>query len=264
MAALHQHARFTAYIDDLLKLIKHRVLLIDSQARARSHELLAEMEGFHEKALLKPTYLMEWSPENHEAEPLAQPTVEGQFDDRISNILLKDEHHKSRISARFFGSSRIFRQSIRAREPRPRDDAERKNQPNHHNELMPGRSEITSPNELPSVRLDAIEDTKDMESKMYTDLYQSVEETVQYASGVTRNSGSQVATIRVFWQLQQCIQDELDGTPDLGEILTISGNAGHSWAAKCEEYVEATWGNLGRQLLSDLELYLRNISVPTG
>ena len=264
MAALHQHARCTAFIDDLLKLIQHRVLLINSHERASSHELLAKMEDFHQKALLKPTYLMEWLPNHLDPEPLAHSIVEGQFDDRISNILLKDEHHKSRVSARFFGTSRSFRKSIRVREPRPRDDAEQKNQPNPHNVLMPGRPALTSPEVVPFVRLAVVEDSQDIESKIYTDLYQKVQETVQYASGITNKSGSQEATIRVFWQLQQCIREELDSTPDLGEVLTISGNAEHSWAAKCEEYVEATWGNLGKQLLNDLEVYLRNISTATS
>jgi len=68
----------------------------------------------------------------------------------------------------------------------------------------------------------------------------------------------------VFWELQQCIRDELDGSPDLGPVITISGNQWHSWAASCLEYVETTWSALGRSLLEQLQTGLgQSVSAQT-
>jgi hypothetical protein len=70
----------------------------------------------------------------------------------------------------------------------------------------------------------------------------------------------------VNWQLQQCVQNELDGISDLGPTLTISGNSSHAWAVSCLEYVEATWHESGRRFLGDLEKILgkRPTTNPSG
>ncbi|KAI0874607.1 hypothetical protein GGS24DRAFT_458796 [Hypoxylon argillaceum] len=62
----------------------------------------------------------------------------------------------------------------------------------------------------------------------------------------------------IKWQIQQCLRDELDGNPDLGPVLTVTGNSLHAWATSCHEYIQATWKEaaIGEQFLIDLEILL--------
>jgi hypothetical protein len=66
-------------------------------------------------------------------------------------------------------------------------------------------------------------------------------------------------TFDLDWQLHQCIQDELDGNPDLGAVLTITGNSSHSWATQCDDYVRKTWKEIGEKFLIDLELFMGKV-----
>jgi hypothetical protein len=68
------------------------------------------------------------------------------------------------------------------------------------------------------------------------------------------------ATFGIGWQLQQCIEAELDGTSGLGSAFTISGDSSHSWAASCCEYVEEQWSDLGMDFLKKIELILIKVS----
>ena len=70
--------------------------------------------------------------------------------------------------------------------------------------------------------------------------------------------------INITWQLQQCLRDELESNPNLGSVLTISGDALHSWAAPCSEYVEVTWGTFGLRLFKDFEICLREVLRDIG
>lgn len=56
-------------------------------------------------------------------------------------------------------------------------------------------------------------------------------------------------TFEISWELQRCIQDELDGDYDLGPVLTISGDSSHFWATSCLEYVEHAWPTVGSAFL---------------
>jgi hypothetical protein len=234
-----------------------RSQLVRQRARSYDSLLLVETRKYQERPLRDFTKLTGQASDDSELQPVAKQTIQGQFDVRISNVIRNNEHHKSHISAKFSGASKIIRQSIRVPESLPRDVFKENDQPSGS---KPSRPTVESINQFQFERPaedHGAKDSQDMESKVYGDLYGAMEETV-------RRGNSQVATFRVFWQLQQCIRDELDGSLDLDEVLTISGNGKHSWAAKCEEYVRATWGDFGRQLLDDLQLYLRNSSSSTG
>ncbi|RWA05128.1 hypothetical protein EKO27_g9974 [Xylaria grammica] len=77
--------------------------------------------------------------------------------------------------------------------------------------------------------------------------------------GALRSSpASEVCDVKFFvhWQLKQCLEEELEGNPDLAPILTISGDLSHSWAVSCLEYVGATWKEEGKQFLERLETWL--------
>jgi hypothetical protein len=109
------------------------------------------------------------------------------------------------------------------------------------------------------------ESKRDDRLQHYPDLVQIVDRTVRQAYGedpiLDRNKE---VSIEIAWQLQQCIRDELEGNPELSSVLTITGNASHSRAATCLEYVQATWGSFGVQVLGELEGCLRNRFEATG
>ncbi|KAF5534814.1 serine threonine kinase [Fusarium phyllophilum] len=60
----------------------------------------------------------------------------------------------------------------------------------------------------------------------------------------------------VQWQVPVCVQEELDGSTDLGPILTITGTSSNSLAVCCQDYVSATWKDDGAVFLKDLEAFL--------
>lgn len=72
------------------------------------------------------------------------------------------------------------------------------------------------------------------------------------------------AAFEITWQLQQCIRDELDGNPDLGPVLTITGDSLHAWATSCHEYVQTTWKEAGELFLVDLEIFLGKTFATLG
>lgn len=65
------------------------------------------------------------------------------------------------------------------------------------------------------------------------------------------------ATIEISWRLRRCLETELDDNTDLSSTLTITGNADHSWAASCREYVFEQWAQFGLTLLGSLESLLQ-------
>ncbi|KAJ8131019.1 hypothetical protein O1611_g2604 [Lasiodiplodia mahajangana] len=90
-------------------------------------------------------------------------------------------------------------------------------------------------------------------------LLQSID-TIIKGSFTSPETGEDVheAVFDVTWQIQQCIRDELESNPDLGPVLTVTGDSQHSWATTCREYVRTTWkeDGLGEQFLMDLEILL--------
>jgi hypothetical protein len=68
----------------------------------------------------------------------------------------------------------------------------------------------------------------------------------------------------VRWQVPVCVQEELDGSNDLGPILTITGTSSNSLAVCCQEYVSATWKDNGTVFLEDLEAFLVQKLPSTG
>ncbi|KAF4946078.1 hypothetical protein FGADI_11463 [Fusarium gaditjirri] len=60
----------------------------------------------------------------------------------------------------------------------------------------------------------------------------------------------------VHWKVPVCVQEELDGSSDLGPILTITGTSSNSLAVCCQDYVSATWKDNGSVFLEDLEAFL--------
>ena len=63
--------------------------------------------------------------------------------------------------------------------------------------------------------------------------------------------------LEVFWDLSHCIHEELEGKAELENVLTLSGNSTQAVALPCIEYVDQTWGTIGKQIIRLIEGALR-------
>ena len=203
---------------DFLDLIQDHMIVVERANRARSGELLHRLKAIQQKAKSDESYILQPCP--IQLSDLRTSTVEAKIDEEIRG-LLKDS--RTRVSAKFAMQSSGLRLSIRLREQRTTRIPKR---PRQQSEQDTGT------------------------------FLRSVDETVRRACGNSSDTDVYEVTVNVTWQLQQCIRDELDGSPDLSPALTISGNSSHAWAVSCLEYVETTWLSVGRQFLSELEMIL--------
>lgn len=74
-----------------------------------------------------------------------------------------------------------------------------------------------------------------------------------------QNQPRHQATVQVSWMLRTCLQTELDNNADLSSFLTITGDADHSWATSCEQYVCEVWKEFGKTLLESLNSVLEKV-----
>ncbi|MCJ1269118.1 hypothetical protein MMC22_009007 [Lobaria immixta] len=66
-------------------------------------------------------------------------------------------------------------------------------------------------------------------------------------------SGMQHVTFRIQWDLFKYCTEELQDSPTLAPVLTISGNAKTAYATSCNDYMNLWWPNTGRQTLQTLQ-----------
>ncbi|KAL5320208.1 hypothetical protein ACEPPN_011009 [Leptodophora sp. 'Broadleaf-Isolate-01'] len=69
------------------------------------------------------------------------------------------------------------------------------------------------------------------------------------------------ATFKVFWELWQFLQEELDGSKDLSPVITLSGSAVYARASQCGVYLQENWGKLGLDLLNAIETVLKSTDL---
>jgi hypothetical protein len=266
-------------VHDLLDAVEQQMLVVDTAQRSTADGLLQRFKEYEERARASTEYMMESCPPL----PLSKqapdkPIIQGVLSPDIIRLDLDHERNKARMSAQFSRASRITRRSVRLPEvsipdisslsehpPKPRkkvDDMGHSSIPLNHTHQS---FEAPLQNLGQSTRDVLTEDSDDNELQDIQNIAQVVHSTVCRVYNEHAISGAtEEVLISITWQLQQCIRDELEGNPDLGSVLTISGNASHSWAAPCLEYVKVTWGSLGVQILGGLEICLRNRLRATG
>lgn len=218
------------------------MLVVDSHRRATAKKVLQRLEQLHEKATTDHGYITvprqdSTVPrqETHVVQPV-NPLVQAALIDSAT-VVTRGEYRRPRASVGRLGSVRA---SLRSR---------------RHNEHRPAAwlsiwNEDAEGIGLPDI--DAVQ-----EDTGRPDILTEIDKAVRQTLSQRPMSEVHEVTILANWQLQQCVQEELDGDCNLDSFLTISGSDSHSWAASCQEYVETTWGILGVQFLHDLGLQLR-------
>jgi hypothetical protein len=80
----------------------------------------------------------------------------------------------------------------------------------------------------------------------------------------TGNTDNKISAIfKVFWELRQFSLEELDGSSQLGPVITLSGSAIYAYATQCKNYLEENWSDLGVEVLSAIESALSSDGLKT-
>ncbi|KAI1122416.1 hypothetical protein F5Y10DRAFT_287200 [Nemania abortiva] len=196
-------------------------------------------------------------------------------DNKVRDLTLKDI--RAQLTQRFTSRVDTHRQSLRVRE--------RSTTMGEHDALphaatteladLPGRNrEYMEPNGRPGAELGAVpmqfsacppheterSSIDDALPREETSTFMQNIDTIIRSSFSASDTSTEVheAAFDITWQIQQCVRDELKGNPDLGPVLTVTGNSLHAWATLCHEYVRTTWKEVdcGERFLMDLEILL--------
>ncbi|CAM1507704.1 Fc.00g045520.m01.CDS01 [Cosmosporella sp. VM-42] len=64
------------------------------------------------------------------------------------------------------------------------------------------------------------------------------------------------ALVHVRWDLSDHIMNELDGSTDISQVLTLTGGSSHAYASRCADYLKWLWGDSKYEICSHLQHYL--------
>lgn len=238
---------------DLLDIVQTNMLIVNPAQRSMADDLLMALEHCEEQAKENKEYLVEHRPITRIA-PMqsSESTIRGLLNPDTVRLDRDHEYNKARMSAKFSRASyRPLQRSVRLKE-------------------IPASPEILvtqftqfTPEAPRSVRKYFPDRTPRPISEMSG--ARQCPDMLDYVLQNVMNSYSRIAgapaddidvTIEISWQLQQCIQDELEGNLDLSSVLTITGNEAHSWASPCFEYVQAIWTSFGVRVIEKLMMCL--------
>ncbi|KAH7174217.1 uncharacterized protein B0J16DRAFT_348299 [Fusarium flagelliforme] len=68
------------------------------------------------------------------------------------------------------------------------------------------------------------------------------------------------ATFHVCWEAFDHILNELDGSTDISQILTVTGEGRNAYAARCADYIKWLWENSKYDICSHIQEYLEHKS----
>ena len=261
IARLHNRAGCTEYMHDFLDIVEQQMLLVNSIRRARSGDIVRALQSLHIKAqdkkgvdyILRPSP----SPRNHSQQPAV---LEAKVDDDVPLLLVKQS--RLRLTERVtLTSQSSSRRSIRIREERSVpgvSHATRKTDLNPVDAPKHGDAVIADPSPTAMGLAKRNHQGGGGDISMSKDnLHFLGMDFIKCTVQSDFQTGRADATFVIAWELRQCIEQELDGSCDLGSTLTISGDASHAWAVSCREYVEATWpGDMATSFIKKLELIL--------
>ncbi|KAF5637366.1 serine threonine kinase [Fusarium tjaetaba] len=236
---LDHHESCTNYVHDILDIIEKYMVVVQTNdvKRASTSELLEKFKAVDQRVQddAKRDYIAKPTPGPRKTQTKALAIVEAHVVERKYTY---SRDSRLRLTQRFADRSRQSqRQSIRIRQI---DDAGLVNREPH---LMMGRKK-----EFPPERLLNADKNSDLaaaqmiEAKVLDVLDDIFDDTL--------------VKFLVRWQVPVCVQEELDGSTDLGPILTITGTSSNSLAICCREYVSETWKDNGTVFLEDLETFL--------
>lgn len=238
------------------------MLVVDNRNRMTAEAVLHELEQLHEKGTTDHGYIAVPRRATHAVQPINPPpliqeelidlappplieaelidpahppTIQAELIDPTS-VVTQGQYRRPRASVEGLGS---YRSSLRSK---------------HHPERKPTGWLGTWNEDAEGI---GQSDIDDVQEDTHPGILKEIDKVVRQTLSQYPSSEVHEVTIQANWQLQQCVQEELDGDCNLGSFLTISGSGSHSWAASCQEYVETTWQELGAQFLQDLQLQLR-------
>ncbi|KAM0077484.1 hypothetical protein ACKRZS_010409 [Fusarium odoratissimum] len=243
---LDHHESCTNYVHDILDIIEKYMIVVRTEdvKRASTSELLEKFKGVdqrvqddnHRDYIAKPT------PGPRKTPPKALIAVEAHVVDRKYTY---SRQSRLRLTQKFTERShQSQRQSIRVRQI---DDAGlviRKPHSMTVDETLSGKKEFSPEKLLNADKKSGLAAAQMIEAKVFEAL-ESFDDT-----------DTCLVRFLVRWQVPVCVQEELDGSNDLGPILTITGTSSNSLAVCCQEYVSATWKDNGTVFLEDLEAFL--------
>jgi len=262
------------------------MLPIKSVERIRSGELLDRLKQMHQLAMVdsETDYILRPCPSQRPVRVV--PVLEAKVDNGVRELLLKETRAlmTQRFSLRTGDSRRSFRVRERptttAREygsyqpPVTRSRESSTDRTVSEGQLgaslsvtaaARGRSLFRGPPSHGTTHRD-VDYTHSFEDTGATFMHRIDTIVRESLNSTETDAGVYEAAFDITWELQQSIRDELDGSPNLGPILTVTGNPSHAWATSCHEYVQATWNEAarGEQFLKDLELFLGKRFTSSG
>lgn len=232
-----------------------------SSRRIRSPELVERLESMNGRAS-NPDYLSKpasWVKPQDRVESSARAEI----DDRVPRMIAREvektpfaERHHLQRSMRIQAPSslQISRQVEPGLESSASDHLRPNDTPRSYTariKTFPDNGSVGTGPSLHQPLVDRADAARESPERKL--LLEEIEKAVRTScGGFLEDSTTIEATFSLQWELRRCIREELDGDADLNPVLTISGNASHSWATSCEDYVRKTWGELGTELLKKL------------
>ncbi|PNP80468.1 hypothetical protein FNYG_06067 [Fusarium nygamai] len=245
---LDHHESCTNYIHDILDIVEKYMVVVRTVdvERASIGELLEKFKDVDRRVQDddQRDYIAKPTPGPRKTPTKAPTAVEAHVVDRKYTY---SRQSRLRLTQRFTDRSRQSqRQSIRIRQI---DDAGLVNREPHS---MTDRKKEFSPERLLNAdKKSNLAAAQMIEAKVFEVLEESFDDTC-------------LVKFLVQWQVPVCVQEELDGSTDLGPILTITGTSSNSLAVCCREYVSETWKDIGTVFLEDLEAFLVQKLPSTG
>ncbi|KAF5571871.1 serine threonine kinase [Fusarium pseudoanthophilum] len=239
---LDHHESCTNYVHDVLDIIEKYMVVVptDDVKRASTGELLERFKDIDQRVQDddQSDYIVKPTPGPRKTPTKALTAVEAHVVERKYTY---SRDSRLRLTQRFTDRSRQSqRQSIRIRQI---DDAGLVIREPHS---ITGRKKEFSPERLLNADKNSNLGAAQMiEAKVF-----------EVLEGSSYDTNICLVKFLVQWQVPVCVQEELDGSTDLGPILTITGTSPNSLAICCREYVSETWKDIGEVFLEDLEAFL--------
>ncbi|KAF5666734.1 serine threonine kinase [Fusarium circinatum] len=238
---LDHHESCTNYIHDILDIVEKHMVVVrtDDVKRASIGELLEKIKNVDHRVQDddQRDYIAKPTPGPRKTPTKALTAVEAHVVDRKYTY---SRQSRLRLTQRFTDRSRQSqRQSIRMRQIDGAGPAVRESQ-----SMTARKKEISPETLLKASKKSDLAAAQMIEAKVF-DVLQSLDDT-----------NTCLAKFLVRWQVPACVQEELDGSTDLGPILTITGTSLNALAVCCQDYVSATWKDSGALFLEDLEAFL--------
>ena len=88
------------------------------------------------------------------------------------------------------------------------------------------------------------------------DVMQAIHDEVLQNLPPGAGEGSFKAHFYVRWDLRDHVRNELDGSTDIGQVLTLTGGGVHAYASRCTDYLKWLWKGFQYDMCKHVQQYL--------